>query len=262
MKTVLTIAGSDSGGGAGIQADLKTFEAHGLFGMSVITSVTAQNTLGVQGVWDIPPEGVEGQLTAIFDDLPVDAIKIGMLSNHGIATVVVDFLESRANSLPIVLDPVMVATSGDRLLTEETVETMISRLFPLATLVTPNIREAEVLAKVLPDSASSVEEWCETIYQYGSKGVLITGGDGSDEAEVTDTYYDGKEFLTLRGERIVSKQTHGTGCTLSSAIAANLALGVEVVEGIRLAREYVRRGIQLAPGLGKGHGPLRHSKPE
>ncbi|MCB0713976.1 MAG: bifunctional hydroxymethylpyrimidine kinase/phosphomethylpyrimidine kinase [Ignavibacteriae bacterium] len=262
MKTVLTIAGSDSGGGAGIQADLKTFEAHGLFGMSVITSVTAQNTLGVQGVWDIPPQGVEAQLAAIFDDLPVDAIKIGMLSNNEIAVVVGDFLESRAHSLPIVLDPVMVATSGDRLLTEEAVETMISRLFPLATLVTPNIREAEVLSKVSLESGDMVEKWCETIYQYGPKGVLITDGDGGDEAEVTDTFYNGKEFLEFRGERIVSAQTHGTGCTLSSAIAANLARGVELVQGIRLAREYVRRGIQLAPGLGRGHGPLRHSKVE
>ena len=260
-RTALTIAGSDSGGGAGIQADLKTFEAHGLFGMSVITSITAQNTRGVTGVWDLPPEAVRAQLEALFDDLPVDVIKIGMLSNNDITEVVADVLEGYSQDIPIILDPVMVATSGDRLLSEDTYNSMTSRLFPLATLVTPNIREAEVLWGHEIRGEEEMAEGGKAMCRFGSKGVLITGGDGDDEEEVIDLFFNGEEIFSFKGERIKSRDTHGTGCTLSSAIAANLALGAGIVEAIERAREYVRQGIIAAPGLGNGHGPLRHRIP-
>ncbi len=259
MKTALTIAGSDSGGGAGIQADLKTFEAHRVFGMSAITSITAQNTLGVRGVWDLPPEAVKGQLEAIFDDFPVDGIKIGMLSNAGIVDAVADILEERGEGIPTVLDPVMVSTSGDRLLAEEAIRGMISRLFPLATIITPNIREAEVLAGRNVTGRENLEEIARTLYALGPKAVLLTGGDDpNEEDEVVDFFYDGERVLLFKGERIRTRHTHGTGCTLSSAIAARLAGGADLEESVREAGNYVRQGLRHAPGFGKGHGPLRH----
>ena len=258
MKTALTIAGSDSSGGAGIQADLKTFEAHGLFGMSVITSVTAQNTLGVRGVWDIPPEAVREQIRAVFEDLPVHGVKIGMLSNLGIISAVADMLERYGEDLPIVLDPVMIATSGDRLLAEDAVEGLKERLLPLATIVTPNVKEAEAITGRPVTLQNGIEDHARLIYDMGAQGVLITGGDNANDDEITDLLFDGNEAVWLTSRRIVTRHTHGTGCTLSSAIAAGLVMGSEVEEAVKQAREYVYRAIVEAPGLGNGHGPLRH----
>ena len=263
MKTALTIAGSDSGGGAGIQADLKTFEAHGLFGMSVITSVTAQNTLGIRGVWDVSLKAIHEQIEAVFDDLPVHVIKLGMLSNIGIVSTVADLLEGRAEGIPIVLDPVIVATSGDRLLAEAAIEVLISRLLPLATITTPNVKEAEVLSGRTIGSHEDAWLSAEAIVEAGASNVLITSVDAeralTDEKKTVDLLLMENERLQFTGDRIRSQHTHGTGCTLSSAIAANLGLGLELEEAIERAKNYVYNAILNAPGIGNGHGPLRHA---
>lgn len=264
MYTALTIAGSDSGGGAGIQADLKTFEAHGVFGTSAITSVTAQNTLGVSGVWDLPPEAVLAQIAAVLDDFPVAAIKIGMLSNAPISMAVADILAERAGEIPIVLDPVMVATSGDRLLRDDAVRVLTERLLPLATLLTPNVAEAEVLCGFRPDDRVQMEEAARHLLQLGAQSVLVKGGDRKEyDAEgkrlAVDLLYDGGESMFFTEEFVESRNTHGTGCTLSSAIAANLAVGRTLRDAVERAKQYVTRGIRYAPGLGGGNGPLLHN---
>jgi len=222
MKNVLTIAGSDSSGGAGIQADLKTFSAHGVFGMSVITAVTAQNTQGVFGVQDISVDMIEKQIDAIFDDIKVDALKIGMVSQ-------IETIKAIAGKLRqyipenVVIDPVMISKSGYDLLASEAKETLISELLPLATIATPNIPEAEVICGMSIKSLGDMKDAAMKIYSLGAKNVLIKGGHMEDEA--TDVLYDGKEFKYFTTERINTKNTHGTGCTLSSAIASNLAKG-------------------------------------
>lgn len=238
--TALTIAGSDSGGGAGIQADLKTFLDHRVYGMSVLTAVTAQNTRGVTGVWGIPPEGVRAQLEAVFADLPVDAVKIGMLGDAATIEVVADVLASLPTRPPIVLDPVMIAKGGAPLLRADAISALRERLVPLATLVTPNLPEAEALGEL------------------AGATVLHKGGHAEGD-EVVDRLTGSGVSRVWRHPRVRSKNTHGTGCTLASAIAANLARGLPLEEACDAGITYVSgllvRGVE---SLGSGHGPLLH----
>lgn len=256
MRTALTIAGSDSGGGAGIQADLKTFAAHGVYGTSAITAVTAQNTLGVTAWQALPADLVTAQIEAIAADIGADAVKTGMLANAAIVEAVAAAIESLELPL-VVVDPVMIAKGGDRLLEEEAVAMMRAELLPRAHIVTPNIPEAEVLAGMAVRSLDDAREAGRRILALGPRVVLIKGGhlEGSESIDVACS---AEGAFEIRGERIVSRSTHGTGCTLSSAIAANLAKGLGDREAIERAREYLEGAIRHAPGIGRGHGPLNH----
>ena len=225
LKHLLTIAGSDSSGGAGIQADLKTFAAHGTFGMSVITAVTAQNTCGVTMVQDITPEVVEAQIAAVFDDIRVDAVKIGMLSRPETIRAIAASLRKYQPKI-IVLDPVMISKSGYPLLQPEACATLISELLPLATLVTPNLPEAEAISGMQVTKKEEMRPVAEKIIALGAKAVLVKGGHLSDTAD--DLLFDGQQEKWFAGERIATKNTHGTGCTLSSSLAANLAKGLSL----------------------------------
>lgn len=255
MKTVLTIAGSDSIGGAGIQADIKTISANGCYAMSVITSVTAQNTLGVSGIHDIPPEFVEKQLETVFSDIRPDAVKIGMLSDTKIINSVADFLK-REQAENVVADTVMVSTSGHRLIAEDAVNALVEKIFPVADIVTPNIPEAETLTGMKIESESDMKAAAEKIMNLGCKSVLVKGGHLKNTA--ADVFYDGREFSVFRNAIIDNPNTHGTGCTLSSAIAANLALGHSMAESVENAKNYVTGAIADGLDLGKGRGPLNH----
>jgi hydroxymethylpyrimidine/phosphomethylpyrimidine kinase len=250
----MTIAGSDSGGGAGLQADLKTFSALGVYGASVVTAVTAQNTLGVTAVLELPLELIAAQIDAVATDIGFDATKTGMLSSAAIVELVAKKVIEHGLS-PLVVDPVMVATSGDRLLREDAVAALRERLIPLATVVTPNLPEAEVLVGHPVESAEARREAAKAIVALGARAVLIKGGHGSGPA--VDLYYDG-EFVELRAERIVTPNTHGTGCTLASAIAAGLARGRSPLEAVREAKRYVTEALRAAFPLGHGHGPVHH----
>ncbi|MHB0868148.1 MAG: bifunctional hydroxymethylpyrimidine kinase/phosphomethylpyrimidine kinase [Chloroflexota bacterium] len=255
MKTALTVAGSDSGGGAGIQADLKTFAAIGVHGTSAITALTAQNTQGVSGIFDLPPSFVEAQFDAIATDIGIDAMKTGMLFNAAIIDAVVGRIRQYGVSR-VVVDPVMVATSGDLLLREDAVDAVKTQLLPLALVVTPNRREAEVLAGMEIRDDEGVREASRRILAMGPRYVLVKGGHASGDA--VDWLYDGKELLPYSSPRIDSANTHGTGCTLSAAIAANLALGRGVPQAVAGAKEYITAAIRHAYPLGKGHGPVNH----
>jgi hydroxymethylpyrimidine/phosphomethylpyrimidine kinase len=255
MKKVLTIAGSDCSGGAGIQADLKTFSAHGVYGMSVITAVTAQNTQGVFAVQDISGDVIAKQLEAIFDDIAVDGVKVGMVSQVQTIEVIAEQLRHYAPQT-IVVDPVMVSKSGYHLLHPEAEVTLIKELLPLAMLVTPNIPEAEVMTKKSIQTLEQMEEAARTIYQMGPRNVLLKGGHLKGEA--VDILYDGQEANCFFSARIATKNTHGTGCTLSSAITANLALGYSLKEAVSLAKEYITIAIQHSFSIGKGVGPTHH----
>ena len=255
LPTALTIAGSDSGGGAGIQADLKTFTAFGVYGMTVITSVTAQNTMGVLAIHDLPAPFVSRQLEAVLSDLPVDAAKTGMLSNAGIIRAVAEQLRGRIVK-HLVVDPVMVAKSGHLLLQKEALTALRDMLFPLATVITPNIPEAEVITGLKIIHPDGMRRAAEKIRDLGPPHVLIKGG--HLEGRAVDIFYDGKEFTELPADRIRTRQTHGTGCTLSAAIAAVLARGLAVSEAVLAAKDFITRAIRSAPGLGHGHGPLNH----
>jgi hydroxymethylpyrimidine/phosphomethylpyrimidine kinase len=258
MRRALTIAGSDSGGGAGIQADLKTFAAHGVYGTSAITAVTAQNTLGVLSWQPVPPELVRAQINAVVADIGADAVKIGMLADAEIVDTVAAAIES-LRLTNVVLDPVMIAKGGDRLLEERAVNVIKTRLLPLADVVTPNVPEAEVLADMPIRSLDDMREAGERILAMGPGVVLIKGGhlEGPESVDLAVMTGDTETF-ELRGRRIETTSTHGTGCTLSSAIAANLALGMGIRDALARAREYVEGAILHAPGLGGGHGPLNH----
>jgi hydroxymethylpyrimidine/phosphomethylpyrimidine kinase len=249
-KTALSIAGSDSSGGAGIQADLKTFSAHGVYGMTAITAVTAQNTMEVCAVYNLPDEFVRRQIESVYDDIVPDAVKIGMVSNADNVRVIADTLKQRGGK-NIVLDPVMVATSGGLLIAEEAVDTLIKELIPLADIVTPNIPEARKLT-----GATDIREMARLIHGRGCRAVLIKGGHGHGDA--VDVLFDGTDFREYQSPRINTKHTHGTGCTLSSAIAANLALGLPVNEAVNKAKEYITAAIARAPGFGRGNGPIHH----
>ncbi|MEN9773291.1 MAG: Phosphomethylpyrimidine kinase (HMP-phosphate kinase) kinase [Pseudomonadota bacterium] len=257
---VLTIAGSDSGGGAGIQADLKTFAALGCYGMSAITAVTAQNTLGVQAIFALPPELLGQQIESVLDDLGADAIKIGMLHDPSIVDVVARALE-RHPDIPVVLDPVMVATSGDRLIREETIDSIVERLFPRACLVTPNLDELKLLAgREISDEHSATQAAHELI-EKGARAVLIKGGHLPGNTLIDRLIDPQGEGLRIVAERIPTVNLHGTGCSLSSAIAAHLALGETLVDAAREGVRYVREGVRSARWLqfGAGHGPLDHA---
>ncbi|MDP4127767.1 MAG: bifunctional hydroxymethylpyrimidine kinase/phosphomethylpyrimidine kinase [Bacillota bacterium] len=256
MKKVLTIAGSDSSGGAGIQADLKTFSAHGVFGMSVITAVTAQNTQGVFAVQDITRDVIAKQIEAIFEDIDVDGVKIGMVSQVQTIEVIAERLRHYYRNQTIVVDPVMVSKSGYHLLNPEAEVTLIRDLLPLAMVVTPNIPEAEVMTKMSIRTLQHMEEAAKAIYQMGAKNVLLKGG--HLEKDSTDILYDGREFSYFFSSRIATKNTHGTGCTLSSAITSNLALGYSLNEAVSRAKEYITTAIQHSLSIGKGVGPTHH----
>lgn len=255
MKKALTIAGSDSGGGAGIQADLKTFSALGVFGMSVITAITAQNTLGVFGVQDVSPEMITGQIDAIFDDMGADAVKVGMVSQPETIRVIAASLRRHKAAL-IVVDPVMISKSGYKLLQPEAEAVLIQELLPLATVVTPNIPEAEVILKRQIHSLEEMEAAAADIQAMGPRHVLLKGGHRAEDA--TDVLFDGNRFVRLEAVRIETRHTHGTGCTLSSAIAANLAKGMTVSAAVSEAKRYITVAIQHALLIGKGVGPTHH----
>lgn len=255
MKTALTIAGSDSGGGAGIQADLKAFAANGVFGMSVITAVTAQNTQEVRSVQNIDRAIITDQIEAVFEDLPVDAVKIGMLSSVEIVQTVAGTLK-KYQPTQLVLDPVMVSKGGHYLLQQEAMQALKKEMIPLASIVTPNIPEAEVLTGITIRTTDDMKEACLFIKNLGANTVLLKGGhlDGPPN----DLFYDGENFHWIKGERIHTKNTHGTGCTLSSAIAANLAKGATMLEAVTEAKRYITNAIQHSLDLGHGHGPTHH----
>jgi len=257
LARVLTIAGSDSGGGAGIQADLKTFQAFDLYGMSVITSVTAQNTKEVRSVFDISPEGVADQIDMVVLDIGVDAMKVGMLSNADIIRVVAKKI-SEHRLQHVVLDPVMVAKSGDFLLHKGDEKYLIKELLPLVELVTPNIPEAEIMSNIKIEDLASMKQAAQKIKELGVDHVLIKGGHLKGSEIIDLLFYNG-EFFTFKTKRIETKNTHGTGCTLSSAIAASLAQGNSLQEAVEIARDYVFKAIKNAPGnIGQGSGPLYH----
>ena len=255
MKKALTIAGSDSGGGAGIQADLKTFAAHGVFGMSVITAVTAQNTLGVLAVQDILPEIIAKQIEAIFEDMGADAVKVGMVSQPQTIRVIATGLRKYAPPL-VVVDPVMVSKSGYHLLQPEAELVLVQELLPLATVVTPNIPEAEAIIGRSIVTFADMEEAARVIHAMGPQHVLLKGGHRADDA--TDILFDGHRFVRFEAPRVPTKNTHGTGCTLSSAIAANLARGLSVEQAVGAAKRYITVAIEHALPIGKGVGPTHH----
>lgn len=252
----MTIAGSDSGGGAGIQADLKTFAALGVYGTSVLTAITAQNTLGVTAVHEIPPAIVAAQIDAVVTDIGADAVKTGMLSSAPIIEVVAAKL--REYRLPnVVVDPVMAAKSGDRLLREEAVTVLRDLLLPLATVVTPNLPEAEILVGRALSDADAVRRAAREIVALGPQAVVMKGGHASGDV-VVDILFDGVSFFEYSAPRIDTSSTHGTGCTFASAIAAGLALGLSVQQAVAQAKEYVTAALRKAQPIGGGHGPVHH----
>jgi len=254
MKRVLTIAGSDSGGGAGIQADLKTFAALGVYGMSAITAVTAQNTVGVQGVFELPAEFVGLQIDSVVTDIGVDAVKTGMLANAEIIVVVA--AKVREHGLPnLVVDPVMMAKSGDPLLREEAREALVSELIPLAKVLTPNLHEAEVLTGMGIESLEDMREVALAIHELGTQNVVVKGGHLSGSNRSVDILYDGRDFVEFAAPRIETRNTHGTGCTFASAIAAELAKGKSVPEAVQVAKEFITMALRHSLSLGEGHGP-------
>lgn len=255
MKKALTIAGSDSSGGAGIQADLKTFSANGVFGMSVITAVTAQNTQGVLAVEDISTEVIQKQIEAIYEDIQVDAVKIGMVSRTETINAISGHLQ-KYHASNLVVDPVMVSKSGFHLLQPDAVNALIEKMLPIAIIVTPNIPEAEIMAGMSIKNLKDMEEATECIYRMGPANVLLKGGHLTGEA--TDVLFDGTNYLHLTAERIPTKNTHGTGCTLSAAIAANLAKGYPITDAVREAKDYLTIAIKHSLEIGKGVGPTNH----
>ncbi|HEX5724918.1 MAG TPA: bifunctional hydroxymethylpyrimidine kinase/phosphomethylpyrimidine kinase [Longimicrobiaceae bacterium] len=259
LPVALTIAGSDSGGGAGIQADLKTFHAFGVFGTSAVTAVTVQNTLGVTGVHPVPPETVRAQVRAVAEDLPPAACKSGMLATAELVRAVAASL--REHRLPhYVLDPVMVATSGDRLLDADAEQTLVRELLPLAALVTPNLDEAALLVGEPVEDAAAMRRAAAALVELGARAALLKGGHLRAD-ELVDVLYDGREWHEWRRPRIETRSTHGTGCTLSAGVAAGLAHGRPLRRAVEDALDYVQRALRAAPGLGAGHGPLNHLVP-
>jgi hydroxymethylpyrimidine/phosphomethylpyrimidine kinase len=254
----LTIAGSDSGGGAGIQADLKTFGALGVYGMSVVTALTAQNTLGVRAIHEVPPEFVSAQIDAVLSDIGADVVKTGMLASAGIIAAVADSLIPYG--IPyLVVDPVMVAKGGDRLLREDACAALVERLLPIATVVTPNLPEAQVLAGCDVTNSREMREAARRIHDKGPGWVLVKGGHlaGPDSL---DLLFDGQNFFDFSEARLATSNTHGTGCTLASAIAAGLAQGFPVPEAVARAKVYLTQVLTASRSLrlGHGHGPMHH----
>ncbi|EJP6473863.1 bifunctional hydroxymethylpyrimidine kinase/phosphomethylpyrimidine kinase [Clostridium botulinum] len=254
MKKVLTIAGSDSSGGAGIQADIKTMSSLGIYAMSIITAVTAQNSIGVQYVHEVPKNMVEAQIKSIFDDISVDAIKIGMLSNSETIKSIKMYLE-KYKAKNIVLDPVMVSKSGYFLLKPEAVDGL-KNLISISYIITPNIPEAEVLSGIKINSEDDMKKSATIIQSLGAKNVLVKGGHRCNDANDILLFKD--KFITIPGSRIETKNTHGTGCTLSSAIASYLAKGFNIEDSVSLSKEYITRAIENSFSIGKGVGPVGH----
>lgn len=256
MRSVLTIAGSDSSGGAGIQADLKAFAAHGVYGMSVITALTAQNTETVTGVFEVPAQFVEEQIDTVVADITPDAVKTGMLSSADIIAVVA--AKVRQHGLRhLVVDPVMVSKSGARLLRADAVQALRSKLLPLADVVTPNIPEAEDLTGRTLRTDDDIRQAARDIQALGPRNVVMKGGHREGEV-VVDLLFDGEKFHEYSGPRVQTSSTHGTGCTFASAIAAQLALGSAVPQAVRLARGYLQGALEHARPIGHGHGPVNH----
>ena len=255
IPRALTVAGSDSGGGAGIQADLKTFSAYRVFGMSVLTAITAQNSVGVQDVVTLPPAFVAAQLESVLSDFGADAAKCGMLATAGIVRAVVAKLQEHRVEM-LVVDPLMIATSGDPLLQPDAREVLIGELLPLALVVTPNLHEAGALAEMAVSTREDMEEAARRIAKLGPRHVLVKGGHLTGEA--VDLLFNGREFTAFSAPRIDSANTHGTGCTFSAAIAAGLARGRPLPEAVRDAKAYVTRAIREGFTPGKGVGVVRH----
>jgi hydroxymethylpyrimidine/phosphomethylpyrimidine kinase len=253
----LTIAGSDSGGGAGIQADLKTFQELRVFGMSALTAVTAQNTLGVQGVYPLPPEAVAQQIESVGTDLGADAVKTGMLFSAEIIETVASKVKQFGWDR-LVVDPVMIAKGGAPLLQEEAVSALKTYLLPLAMVVTPNIPEVEALTGLTIHTMEDRKEAAKRLHELGVKYVVIKGGHDDDGEETVDVLYDGSEFFYFTSKRIDTKHTHGTGCTFAAAITAELAKGKTVQEAVQTAKSFIQAAIEHELGIGHGHGPTNH----
>ena len=256
MKTALTIAGSDSCGGAGIQADIKTMTLNGIYAMSAITALTAQNTLGVKDVQESTPAFLKEQIDCIFEDIPPDAVKIGMVSSKELISVIAERL-SHYKAKNIVVDPVMVATSGSNLLKTDAVTALCENLFPIATVITPNIPEAEVLSGMTVENESDMEKAADTIWKKYGCALLLKGGHSINDAN--DLLFENGSGKWIKGERVDNPNTHGTGCTLSSAIAANLAKGFSLFESVVRAKEYITDALKANLNLGHGSGPLNHA---
>ena len=256
MNTALTIAGSDSSGGAGIQADIKTMTAHGVYAMSAVTALTAQNTTGVTGIMEVTPEFLREQIDDIFTDIYPDAVKIGMVSSSRLIEVIAERL-AHYGAANIVVDPVMVATSGARLIGEEAVDTLKERLLPMATVLTPNIPEAEVLSGMDVRTAEDMERAAALIGNTYGCAVLVKGGHQLNDAN--DLLYRGGRLKWFRGKRIHNPNTHGTGCTLSSAIASNLAKGRDLDAAVEMAKRYLSLALSDMLDLGRGSGPMNHA---
>lgn len=257
MKKALTIAGSDSGGGAGIQADLKTFQELEVFGMSALTAITAQNTLGVHGVYPLTAEAVEQQMKAIGEDMGTNAVKTGMLFNAEIIQAVACGLR-KFGWENVVVDPVMIAKGGAALLQEAAITALKIDLLPLARVITPNIPEAEVLTGMKIATSDDKQEAAKRLFNFGVKNVVIKGGHEEYQSEAVDLLFDGREFYSFPNRRIHTKNTHGTGCTFSAAITAELAKGSSVYEAIKVAKEFIQAAIEDGIEIGHGHGPTNH----
>lgn len=256
MKTALTIAGSDSCGGAGIQADIKTMTLHGVYAMSAITALTAQNTTGVIGISEVSPEFLGQQLDCVFKDIPPDAVKIGMVSSGGLIEMIADKLKEY-NAKNIVVDPVMVASSGAKLISEDAISALKEKLFPLALILTPNIPEAEVLSGIKIKSDEDMIEAARIISDNYHCAVLCKGGHHKNMAN--DLLYENGAYRWFKGQPINNPNTHGTGCTLSSAIASNLAKGYDLISSVGRAKDYVTGALAAMLDLGQGSGPLNHA---
>ena len=256
MKTALTIAGSDCSGGAGIQADLKTMTMNGVYAMSAITALTAQNTTGVTGIMEVAPDFLQQQIDMVFDDIVPDAVKIGMVASGELICVIADRLRYY-EAKNIVVDPVMVATSGSALMKTDAVQSLIDELLPLSTLVTPNIPEAEVLSGLTIESKEDMLTAAKQIGDSYRCAVLLKGGHSINDAN--DLLYTSGEFQWFEGKRIDNPNTHGTGCTLSSAIASNLAKGYTLAESVQRAKDYISGALAAMLDLGKGSGPMNHA---
>ena len=255
MNTALTIAGSDSSGGAGIQADIKTMTANGVYAMSAITALTAQNTTGVTGIMEVTPEFLSLQLEAIFTDIYPDAVKTGMVSSGELIKTISATLK-KYNAKNIVVDPVMVATSGAKLISDEAIEILKAELLPIATVITPNIPEAEVLSGMTIKNEEDMIKAAKAIYEKFNCNVLLKGGHQINDAN--DLLYRDGRYVWFKGKRIDNPNTHGTGCTLSSAIASNLAKGENLDDAVKHAKEYISGALAAMLDLGKGSGPLAH----
>lgn len=257
----LTIAGSDSGGGAGIQADLRTFSFHRVHGTSALTCVTAQNTVGVNRVDALPPESVIAQITAVIDDIGVQAIKTGMLLNQEIIQSVASYLQQLPAPLPLVVDPVMVSRTGAQLIDDAAIATLIQALIPQALILTPNRYEAELLSQLTISTLADMEAAARQIYQLGAANVLVKGGGMAADLRGVDIWFDGQQTIALKTETIDTSDTHGTGCTLSAAIAAHLAQGDKPLEAVTRAKDYVTTALKHSLRIGKGQGPVGHFFP-